>query len=82
LCGQPGERTRARRLVRRDLPNLRRERAFGDFEIEGPCMFIQNSAPVLKNLPSRSAVSAVTGFSSRAMRSIRVRGTCSAAATA
>jgi hypothetical protein len=36
-------------------------------------MFIQNAAPVLKNLPSRSAVSAVTGFSSRAMRSIRVR---------
>src|SRR5712675_2752981 len=32
-------------------------------------MFIQNAAPVLKNLPSRSAVSAVTGFSSRAMRS-------------
>ena len=31
-------------------------------------------APVLKNLPSRSAVSAVTGLSSRAMRSIRVRG--------
>jgi hypothetical protein len=45
-------------------------------------MFIQNAAPVLKNFPSRSAVSAVTGFSSRAMRSIRVRGTCSAAATA
>jgi hypothetical protein len=36
-------------------------------------MFIQNLAPVLKNLPSRSAVSAVTGFSSRATRSIRVR---------
>jgi hypothetical protein len=45
-------------------------------------MFIQNAAPVLKNLPSRSAVSAVMGFSSRAMRSIRVRGTFSAAATA
>jgi hypothetical protein len=28
-------------------------------------MFIQNAAPVLKNSPSRSAVSAVTGFSSR-----------------
>ena len=28
-------------------------------------MFIQNAAPVLKNLPSLSAVSAVTGFSSR-----------------
>jgi hypothetical protein len=28
-------------------------------------MFIQNAAPVLKNFPSRSAVSAVTGFSSR-----------------
>ena len=26
-------------------------------------MYIRNAAPVLKNLPSRSAVSAVTGFS-------------------
>jgi len=56
-----------RRLVRRDLLDLRREHVFGR-------LFIQNAAPVLKNLPSRSAVSAVTGFYSRAMRSIWVRG--------
>lgn len=31
-------------------------------------MFIQNAALVLKNFPSRSAASAVTGFSSGAMR--------------
>jgi len=71
-----------RRIVSRNLLDLRREQIFGRLEIERACMFIQNAAPVLKNLPSRSAVSAVTGFSSRAMRSIRVRGTFSAAATA
>jgi hypothetical protein len=41
-------------------------------------MYIRNAAPVMKNLPGRSAVSAVTGFS-RARRSIRGRGTCGAA---
>ena len=46
------------------------------------CRFIQKFGVVPKYFASLSAVSAVTGVSCRASRSIRVRGTPQAAATA
>jgi hypothetical protein len=46
------------------------------------CRFSQSRAEVPSALPSRSAVSAATGVSSLATRSMRVRGTPHALATA
>jgi hypothetical protein len=81
LCCRP-RASLSRRLVRRDLLDLRRERVFGRFEIEARLNVHPERSAGLEELAEPQRGVGLTGFSSRAMRSIRVRGTSSAAATA
>ena len=69
-------------LVGRNPLDLRREQVFGRFEIEARLHVHPERSAGFEKLAEPERGVGRNGFSSRAMRSIRVRGTCSAAATA
>jgi hypothetical protein len=77
-----GKRATSRRLVRRDLLDLRREHVFGRFEIEARLNVHPERSAGLEEFAEPQRGVGRDGLSSRAMRSIRVRGTFSAAKTA
>jgi hypothetical protein len=79
--GNPEREDGSRRLVTRDLPDLRREHVFGGFEIEARLHVHPERAAGLEELAEPQRGVGGRGFSSRAMRLIWVRGTFSAAAT-
>jgi hypothetical protein len=73
-----GARTWVKPPRNTDLPDLRREDVFGRFEIEPRLHVHPKRAAGLEELAEPQRGVGGHGFSLRAMRSIRVRGTCSA----